>query len=150
MKRKFFINLELGIFIEVFMLILIVICACFLIFLPTTTPLNEDIALLTILIIMLFVMPLLVMILILFVCFPIIEVDEEKITKKLFGIKLKSFKWEEVSEIKTYGNIVARTISFYKSRKDRIFIYCNKKKISIIQLIAPEFIKQQLEVKINI
>ncbi len=149
MKRKFFVNLGLGIFIEVFTLVLMIICAFCLIFLPTSTPLNEDISLLIILIIMLFVLPTFIMIMILFICFPIIEVDEEKITKKLFGIKIKSYKWEEILEIKSYGNIIARTISFYKSHKDRIFIYCNKKNMTIIQQVAPEFIQQQLEVRSN-
>ena len=92
MGNKFFVSIELGLFTEIFMFILMVACACMLAFMPTTTPLNEDITLLIILIIMLFVLPIIIMILILFICFPKIEVTAEGMTKYLCGIKLKSYK----------------------------------------------------------
>lgn len=159
MGNKFFVSIELGLFTEIFMFILMVACACMLAFMPTTTPLNEDITLLIILIIMLFVLPIIIMILILFICFPKIEVTAEGMTKYLFGVKLKSYKWEEITEVKTYGNIAAQTISFYKNRKEnsmfykikkkeRIFIYCSEKKIKIIKHFAPDFIIEQLDKKI--
>ncbi len=158
MKRKFFVNFELGIFIEVFMLILMIVCACFLIFLPTKTPLNEDITLLIVLIIMLFVMPSLIMTMILFVCFPAIEADEEKITKKLFGIKIKSFSWEDIKYVQFKGqfkqwlflsktDLTKKFLSSARCRRDNIYFFVTQSKLKKIMQVVPEFIKQNLEVK---
>jgi len=158
LKNKFFVNIELGLFINIFMLLLMIACLCVLLFVPTSTPLDKDIPLLILLVIMLFVLPISIIIIIIFICFPIIEVSETGITKRLFGICLKSYKWEDISEIKCFGNIVAQTVSFYKNRKEdslfyklvkkeRIYFYCNEKKMTVLRNYAPNFIMTQLFAK---
>lgn len=83
-----------------------------------------------------------------------VQIDEEGITKSLFGIKQKKYRWEELSDIKFYGNIVALSISFYKernkksiiyrfSKNERIFIMLDDKRREVIMKYAPEYIREK-------
>lgn len=155
MKNKFFVCIEL-IFAAIFLFILGV--GTFIWSVTDDLFYGGNSASLILLAVMLVVLPTIALVLSIWLLCPIIEVSEEKITKRLFGIKLKSYKWEEISEIKHFGNIAAQTISFYKNRKEnapfsrwikkeRIVIYCSDKKVAIIRHYAPEYIIEKIDKK---
>ena len=155
MGNKFFVSIELF-FCLIFYLVLGV---SLLIWLAIEGLFSEDLYVIIIMIIMLLILPTVMLIYGVCKFCPKIELTAEGMTKYLCGIKLKSYKWEEITEVKTYGNIAAQTISFYKNRKEnsvfykikkkeRIFIYCSEKKIKIIKHFAPDFIIEQLDKKI--
>lgn len=155
MGNKFFVSIGLF-FCLIFYLVLGV---SLLIWLAIEGLFSEDLYVIIIMIIMLLILPTFVLIYGIYNYCPKIEVTAEGMTKYLFGVKLKSYKWEEITEVKTYGNIAAQTILFYKNRKEnsmfykikkkeRIFIYCSEKKIKIIKHFAPEYIIEQLDKKI--
>lgn len=155
MGNKFFVSIGLF-FCLIFYLVLGV---SLLIWLAIEGLFSEDLYVIIIMIIMLLILPTVMLIYGVCKFCPKIELTAEGMTKYLFGVKLKSYKWEEITEVKTYGNIAAQTISFYKNRKEnsvfykikkkeRIFIYCSEKKIKIIKHFAPDFIIEQLDKKI--
>ena len=83
-----------------------------------------------------------------------IQIDENGITKSLFGIKQKFYRWDEISYVRFYGNIVTLSISFYKKRKEntllyrlskyeRIYFFLDNDRRAVIDFYAPKYIKEK-------
>lgn len=94
------------------------------------------------------------------ICGPVIEVNESGMIKRLFGIVIKKYKWEDIIEIKYGTNMLLQRLSFYRNRKENaifsrfikrecIFFDCNKNKFEIFMRNAPENIVEQVKLKIQ-
>lgn len=153
MKNNFFVFIEI-----VFVLLFLLLCGIgSFIFAIFYGLLDENIFLIIFLTFMLVVLPVVLFIFCICVCAAKIFIDETGITKRLFGVKLKYYKWDEIDHIKYYGNpAYVTSISLYKKRGEnkmfscfykyeRIFFSCSNKKLSILKRYAPESIKQKLE-----
>ncbi len=154
MKNNFFVGIEI-VFGLVFLFLIGM--GSFLWF--AIDAFEEELGLSILLIVMLVVVPTILLLWGIYTFAPKLYLDKNGVTKRLFGIKLKYYKWEEIDHIKFYGNPqFVTTISLYKKRNEnklfykiykfeRIFFSCSKKKFNILNHYAPENIKQQLEVK---
>ena len=70
------------------------------------------------------------------------------------GIKQKFYRWDEISYVRFYGNIVTLSISFYKKRKEntllyrlskyeRIYFFLDNDRRAVIDFYAPKYIKEK-------
>lgn len=93
---------------------------------------------------------------------PRFEFSEKGITKRLFGIKLKHFEWEQINFVKIHSNgsfgtwvflsksdISSFSLGRCRLRRDNIFFYSSSKKIEIVKTFAPEIIVNELDAKLN-
>lgn len=151
MKNNFFVGIEI-VFGLVFLFLIGMVS--FLWF--AIDAFEEELGLSILLIVMLVVVPTILLLWGIYTFAPKLYLDKNGVTKRLFGIKLKYYKWEEIDHIKFYGNPkFVTSISFYKKRDEkklfyrfykyeRIYFSCNKKKMDILTFYAPENIKQQI------
>lgn len=151
MKNNFFVFIEI-----VVCLVIVYLCVIAMFVWFAVTSFGDDITVSIVLTVMLLILPIIIIVYIVYECAAKIYLDETGMTKRLFGIRLKYYKWEEIDHIKFYGNPkFVTSISFYKKRDEkklfyrfykyeRIYFSCNKKKMDILTFYAPENIKQQL------
>lgn len=149
MKNKFFVGIEI---VLMYAILFVVCVGCFIGF--ASDIFKEDLWVIILFTAMLAMLPTVLFILIVYLYAAKVQIDEEGITKSLFGIKQKKYRWEELSNIKFYGNIVALSISFYKernkksiiyrfSKNERIFIMLDDKRREVIMKYAPEYIREK-------
>ena len=115
----------------------------------------EDIILTIILTIMLLVLPTALLIGGIYVFGAQIQIDESGITKRLFGLRQKIYHWKEIDHLKLNCTGIASTLLIYKKRKenslvahfsqyDKIYFYLDEQKLTIIELYAPDYIKEMI------
>lgn len=155
MGNKFFVSIELF-FCLIFYLVLGV---SLLIWLAIEGLFSEDLYVIIIMIIMLLILPTVMLIYGVCKFCPKIELTAEGMTKYLFGIKLKSYKWEELKFFQFKGqfnqwvffskiDLSEKFLSTARCRKDNIYFFRSQKKFDIIKQVAPEYIIEQLDKKI--
>ncbi len=151
MKNKFFVSLEL---VVAFVFLWVCGLSGFLWF--AIDAFGEDLALSIILTIMLLVLPTAFLIGGIYFFAAQIQIDENGITKTLFGLRQKFYRWEEIDHVKSNGTVVASTISFYKKRKEgswvthfseyeKIYFYLDAQRREIINFYAPDYIKDKMK-----
>lgn len=155
MGNKFFVSIGLF-FCLIFYLVLGV---SLLIWLAIEGLFSEDLYVIIIMIIMLLILPTVMLIYGVCKFCPKIELTAEGMTKYLFGIKLKSYKWEELKFFQFKGqfnqwvffskiDLSEKFLSTARCRKDNIYFFRSQKKFDIIKQVAPEYIIEQLDKKI--
>ncbi len=155
MGNKFFVSIELF-FCLIFYLVLGV---SLLIWLAIEGLFSEDLYVIIIMIIMLLILPTVMLIYGVCKFCPKIELTAEGMTKYLCGIKLKSYKWEELKFFQFKGqfnqwvffskiDLSEKFLSTARCRKDNIYFFRSQKKFDIIKQVAPEYIIEQLDKKI--
>lgn len=106
--------------------------------------------------------PVLVIIVMAIYGLPRFEVTEKGITKRLFGIKLKHFNWEQITCVRVHSNgafgkwiflsksdITKYSLGRCRLRRDNIFFYSSSKKIEIVKTFAPEIIIDELNIQLD-
>ena len=117
----------------------------------------EDIGLSIILTVMLVVGPTFLLIWDIFNMLPKIELTEQGINKSLFGIKIKSFKWEDIKYIYPKGNynqwifiskkdLSKKSLAKNRLSKDCIYFFKSAKKMVILEHYLPEYLKEQVKI----
>ena len=155
MGNKFFVSIGLF-FCLIFYLVLGV---SLLIWLAIEGLFSEDLYVIIIMIIMLLILPTVMLIYGVCKFCPKIELTAEGMTKYLCGIKLKSYKWEELKFFQFKGqfnqwvffskiDLSEKFLSTARCRKDNIYFFRSQKKFDIIKQVAPEYIIEQLDKKI--
>lgn len=153
MKNKFFVSIEI-----VIALLFLWVCGFIGFIWFALDAFGEDIILTIILTIMLLVLPTVLLICGTYVFAAQIQINENGITKKLFGLRQKFFHWEEIDHVKFNGTVIASTILFYKKRKgnslvkrysqyDKIYFYLDEQKLAIVEFYAPDYIKEMIQNK---
>jgi len=110
---------------------------------------EEDIILVLMTSLMLFILPLILFIIIIYTMWPTIIIDNEGIKKYLFGKLRRCILWEEVKSIKLLGNykqwlfiskskITTKSLTLARIKKDNIYIYYKKNILEDFRTYIPE------------
>lgn len=109
---------------------------------------KEDFILIGMIAFMLFVFPLALLVLIIYMMWPTIILDDEGIKKYLFGKFRRQILWEEVKSIKLLGGynqwlfvskseLTTKSLTIARMKKDNIYLYIKKDMIEELKKYVP-------------
>ena len=144
MKNSFFVFLETVIVLLFYFLIA---TGSFIWF--AIDAFGEDITVTVILTIMLLILPIGILLWAICTMAVRIKVDEKGITKTLFGIKMKFYKWEELKYFHVKGNfnqwiflskkdLSKKSLSGSRLSRDTVYFFNTDKKMAILRQYIPK------------
>lgn len=109
---------------------------------------KEDFILIGMIFFMLFVFPLALLILIIYMMWPTIVLNDEGIKKYLFGKLRRQILWEEVKSIKLLGGykqwlfvskseLTTKSLTIARMKKDNIYLYIKKDLVEELKKYVP-------------